>query len=132
MRSVGRAISRYAENHDGHLPYRLEDLLETHQLQPDDLVLRKHAFLSHGVVFWPHEDVSSRPEEVSYVYLGKGKRISDDPQTVVMFDPRPNRTGFGGDGVFILYLSGSTDWLLLDDAKSLLLRSKPTVTSRGS
>lgn len=110
---IGRALRRYATAHDGKFPDTLEDLVAEGVMDPAALNPIQDSRYFDGRLYI----CDGAKAQYSYVYLGKGQTLSSRSKLVILYDARINTAGFGGDGLFVLYLNGDRDWLLVGDAK---------------
>ena len=93
LTSIGQLIMYYATMNDERLPDSLEAMVADRYLDEKYLYIPK---------------ISGQASEFKYVYLGKGKRITAAPQTIIAHGvPEAHN----GEGCYILYLNGETKWV---------------------
>jgi len=90
---VGHVIIMYAMMKDEKLPDSLEQLVAG-------------GFLDEKFTYMPK--ASGRPSRYKYVYLGKGRKITDYQGTIVAHG-RPE--AFDGEGCYVLFIDGQVKWM---------------------
>ena len=63
-------------------------------------------FLKERFTYMPK--ASGKPSKYKYVYLGKGKKLTDYSGTILVHD-RPE--AYDGEGCYVLYVNGEVKWV---------------------
>ena len=93
LTSIGQVIMIYAMMNDERLPDSLEELVA-------------EGFLDERFLYIPK--ASGKASEYRYVYLGKGKKITASPATMIIHGvPEAHK----GEGCYILTLGSQTEWV---------------------
>lgn len=97
MRVIAQALIKYAEAHEGHLPDSLEAIA-------DDLgSWNLSCFVCPGTNDTPAWTPAAfrSPGHLSYIYIGKGKLLSQlGIEDVILYEPVSNHHGVGGYDLF--------------------------------
>lgn len=106
LKQIGLASLFHAEEHDGNFPEKLSDTF---------LYIEEY-----DVYICPsreHQATMTRPEDIDtmsdYVYV-KGRKASDDPDSIVAYDKYPC-----DDGLNVLFVNGRVEWTPLDRFREL-------------
>lgn len=109
MKVLGRAMGAYANQHGGHFPARLEDVLEADPLlSPSLFVCPDDSRFPAGAT--TPQALAARiaaGQNCSYVYAGRGLTTSAGSDVVLLFEPLADHH----EGMNVLFADGSVKWV---------------------
>lgn len=106
LRQIGVGLIVHAEGHDENFPDKLSEIFPCIK---DYNVYVCPARGNRGMMTKP-EDIDTMSD---YAYV-KGRKTSDDPGSIVVYDKRPH-----GDGLNVLFVDGHVEWMSLDEFREL-------------
>ncbi|MGA2497267.1 MAG: hypothetical protein ABSH20_05975 [Tepidisphaeraceae bacterium] len=108
LRQIGQAIRLYANDNGGRFPDSLPVLVTSTDLNPEVFVCpSSNAEKAVGANMQEILEQLTKPEHMSYVYVGKGMTTSTPVDTVVAYELPQNHDGDGGN---VLYADGHVEW----------------------
>ena len=108
MRQIGQAIELYAKKNEGHYPDALPVLVATTDLNPEVFVCPSgNQDKAVGANMEEILEQLTKPEHMSYIYVGKGMTTSTPGDTIVVYESPRNHEEEGGN---VLYADGHAEW----------------------
>jgi len=121
LRQIGLAIMMYANEHQGHFPDRMGDLLLYEDITADAFVCPSSSDerVTAQTTQQAATRLSSEPGHLSYIYLGKGLTDKADANLLIAYE----RLGHHGDGCNMLFADGHVEFVPSGRAKALIIQA---------
>lgn len=126
MRTIGQAILLYAKDHEGHYPDRLEDLFKFDIISETFICPSSDDESAPGSTPAEWAANLSKPNHLSYIYIGRGLTHSTPVDRPVLYERDANHNN---DGMNILFVDGHVKWFNMDEARKILSLAAPPTTA---
>jgi hypothetical protein len=93
LTQMGYIMLMYAMSNDEQFPDSLDHLVQS------DYINERFTYMPKA---------SGKPSQYRYIYLGRGKKTTDFPGTIVAHG-RPE--AYDGEGCYVLYVNGEVEWV---------------------